>query len=87
MPEFGIEGDQSGFGGWLKVGSETISRNERWPCKRDVKEALAERGVEVVKNMLGNSVEKGPVALAQQTNWVGLLQGMLADLSLNHFPT
>lgn len=81
VPQFEIDGNQSGFWGWLKVGNETISRDERWSTKKDAKEALAERGVEVVKGM--QEREKGPVD-GSPPNWVGLLQGML-EPSLNHF--
>ncbi|MCJ1468621.1 hypothetical protein MMC07_007250 [Pseudocyphellaria aurata] len=71
LPEYEIEGDQFGFGGRLKIGKETISRDERWPSKKEAREALAETGLEVIKGM--QEVEKAPVAGAQ-TNWVGLLQ-------------
>lgn len=74
VPEFKIDGDQFGFGGCLKIGNETVNRDERWPSKRDAKEALAERGVEVVQAMQERGT--GPVA-GTPTNWVGLLQGML----------
>lgn len=78
MPEFKIDGDQFGFGGCLKIGNETVCRDERWPSKRDAKEALAERGVELVHAMQERG--QGPVA-GTPTNWVGLLQGMPEHLS------
>lgn len=73
VPEFEIDGSQSGFGGWLKIGNETISRDERWSTKKDAKEGLAERGVEVVRGM--QEREGAPAAGVQ--NWVGQLQGRL----------
>ncbi|MCJ1266273.1 hypothetical protein MMC22_006156 [Lobaria immixta] len=81
VPEFEIDGDQNdGFGGWLKVGSETISRDERWPKKKDAREGLAERGVEVVKSMQERAQEG---VVGPPISWVGLLQtfhsGSIAD--------
>lgn len=71
VPEFEIDGDRYGFGGWLKIGNETVSRDERWSTKKDAKEGLAERGVEVVKGM--QERENAPLANGQ--SWVGKLQG------------
>lgn len=73
VPKYEIEGDQSDFGGWLQIGNETISRDERWKTKKDAKEGLAEMGVELVKGLREKEMEKEPVA-GPQPNWVGLLQ-------------
>lgn len=74
-PEFDIEGDnEGGFGGWLKVGNETIGQDQRWRSKKDAKEGLSERGVEVVKGM--EVRERGSAGRAAQKNWIGMLQGM-----------
>ena len=74
VPTYEIDGDQlsGGFWGWLKIGNETIGRDEKWPSKKDAKEALAERGVEMVRNMQAKGKE--PVNGAQK-NWIGMLQG------------
>lgn len=74
VPLFEIEAQANGgFGGWLQVGNETIFSSEGWLSKKEAKEALAEKGFELVKGMdtkgkLG-VVEGGP------KNWIGILQG------------
>ena len=81
-PIFDIEGEanKATFKGVLKVGDVTIAPDEQWRSKKEARERLAERGVELVKGMevrkreapgagLGNEAVKEP-------NWVGMLQGM-----------
>ena len=73
--DFEIEGDKHGFGGWLKVGNEMIGRDERWRSKKDAKEGLAERGLEVVKAM----PLRGKVTASSQENWIGMLQSTIVS--------
>ena len=82
VPKFDIEGNQFGFGGRLQIGDEIISRDERWSTKKEAREELAERGVEVVKSMQERAKEP---AVGPGTSWVGLLLGMLTRLSGSSF--
>ncbi len=83
VPEFEIGGDQhGGFGGSVKIGIQTITREEKWPTKKAAKEGLAEKGLEVVKAM--QLKRKGPSSGSGATeNWIGMLQGAFYS---NHPP-
>lgn len=76
VPQFEIDGDEfDGFGGWLKVGNETIGSEERWRTKKSAKEGLAQKGLGIVKDM--DARIKSSAAQASEKNWIGLLQGTL----------
>lgn len=71
VPEYEIEGDsKTGFGGWLRVGQEIVGTDGHWRSKKSAKEALATKGVELVKAM---QTKASPGA--QGKNWIGLLLG------------
>lgn len=79
-PQFDIEGNGvSGFWGWLKVGNETIARDEKWPSKKAAREGLAETGVKVVASMPVKGKEPED---SVQKNWIGILQGTVNPLSI-----
>ncbi len=63
--------EEGGFGGWLRVGNETVVSYEKWFSKKEAKEALAEKGVEILKSM--GDKGKGPASEEDNKNWVGLL--------------
>ena len=76
VPDFQIDGDASkaDFGGFLKIGDVVITRDERWHSKKDAREALAERGLEIVKGMEAEkNVPNTPGV--KDKNWIGLLLG------------
>lgn len=72
--DFQIDGTNSDFGGLLKVGDVTIASNERWHSKKEVKEALAEKGFDTVKGMEAKRKEPG-TAGEKDKNWIGMLHG------------
>lgn len=52
MPEVEIGAQpDGGFGGRLRVGDTTVISYERWSSKKEAEEALAEKGVPLVKAM------------------------------------
>lgn len=74
VPQFEIEAQPNGgFGGWLQVGNETIFSSEGWLNKKEAKEALAEKGLELVKGMGDKKNGKGVAAEGEPKNWIGLL--------------
>ncbi len=75
VPEFEIDGDQSGFGGVLKIGEQSVGSERKWKTKKEAKDRLAEKGVEVVRRTeaKGKSPAGGGGTLE---NWVGRLLGM-----------
>lgn len=74
VPQFEIEVQADGrFGGSLRIGSETVHTDEGFLTKKDAKEALAEKGVKLVKGMVSQG--NGPGADEGSKNWIGLLQG------------
>ena len=76
VPDFEIDGDQDGYGGALRIGEQTIGSEKNWRSKKEAKEWLAERGVEVVKRIEGK--RKVPIGGGGWTseNWIGKLLGM-----------
>lgn len=76
VPIFEIDGDISNadFGGVLKIGEITIASDERWHSKKEVKEALAEKGLNAVKTMDAKRKEPGTPGETGR-NWVGMLHG------------
>ena len=80
MPIFEIDGDISNadFGGVLKIGEITIASDERWHSKKEVKEALAEKGLDAVKTMDAKRKEPGTRGEAGR-NWVGMLLGKASE--------
>lgn len=76
VPQFEIETQAGGrFGGCLRIGTETILSHETFPTKKEAKEALAEKGVELVKDMVDKGKEVGPSSEEKRKNWIGLLLG------------
>ena len=75
VPEFEIDGDQSGFGGVLRIGEQTVTSDQKWRSKKEAKEDLAEKGVEVVRwaEVKGKSPKNGGGGCLE--NWVGKLLG------------
>lgn len=73
FPIFEIEGDVD-FGGILKLRDAAVASDRRWPSKREARESLAEKGLEVVKGMEAKGKEPG-VPQAVGRNWVGMLLG------------
>ena len=75
VPEFEIDGDQSGYGGVLRIGEQTVGSEKNWRSKKEAKEWLAEKGVEIVRRIEGKrkvSTEGGGTS----ENWIGKLLGM-----------
>ena len=78
QPVFEIEGEPSvpDFGGVLRIGETTIASEERWRSKKEAREALAEKGMEAVRNMEVKKKEPGTAKTPGETkNWVGMLLG------------
>lgn len=76
MPEFEIDGDQSGFGGIVRIGEQTVGSEQKWRSKKEAKDGLAEKGVEVVGRMEAKG--KSPTGGGGMSeNWVGKLLGMM----------
>ena len=76
MPIYEIDGDISNadFGGVLKIGEITIASDERWHSKKEVKEALAEKGLDAVKTMDAKRKELATPGEARR-QWVGIMNG------------
>ena len=86
VPEFEIDGNQDGFGGVLRIGEQTVAGKQKWGSKKAAKEALAEKGVEVVKGI--EAKRKSPPARggASPENWIGKLLGNRPTSSLESRP-
>ena len=77
LPVFEIEGTTD-FGGVLKLGGAVVTTDQRWRSKKEAKEGLAEKGLEVVKKI--GARQKSPGEPKEQgKNWVGLLHGAYAS--------
>lgn len=74
--DFQIEGDASNadFGGLLKVGDVTIPGDKRWHSKKEAREALAEKGLEVAQGMEAKKKQLGTPG-EKDKNWIGILAG------------
>ena len=77
------------FGGVLKIGGTTVTSEERWRSKKDAKEGLAEKGLDIVKTMDAKGKQvKTMDAKGKQSetsgeavkNWVGMLLGESINL-------
>lgn len=78
--EFKIDGDPSGFGGWVSVNGEKIETDELWRSKKEAKEGLAGKGMELAQKLAQNP-KSAPVPSAvagPPVNWVGNLLGKKA---------
>ncbi|KAL9007076.1 MAG: hypothetical protein Q9188_000199 [Gyalolechia gomerana] len=75
IAEYEIDGDQvEGFGGMVTIGGQTVASDQRSRNKKEAKEALAELGLPLVREMDAVKREKQGVAGEQdKKNWVGLL--------------
>lgn len=73
LPTYEIEG-VTDFGGVLKLRDVTVTSDQRWSSKKEVREGLAEKGMEVLKGIEASKKEPG---LPQEVgkNWVGMLHG------------
>ena len=71
------------FGGVVKIGGTTVTSGERWRSKKDAKEGLAEKGLDVAKTMdvKGKQYETSGEA---GKNWVGMLLGESTNLGQRH---
>lgn len=80
-PVFDIEGeaDRATFGGVLRIGDATITLADQCGSKKKARERLAEKGVEVIKNMKAGMKEDSPAGVEggteKEVNWIGMLQG------------
>ena len=78
VPQFEIEAQAGGrFGGCLRVGTETVVSHETFLSKKEAKEALAEKGLDLVKGMVAQGKEISSPE-EERKNWVGLLMGVLS---------
>lgn len=79
---FEIEG-VTDFGGVLKLGKTAVKSEERWKSKKDAKEGLAEKGLDIVKaiDAKGKQSERSGEA---GKNWVGMLLGECISLKQPH---
>lgn len=75
--EFKIDGDPSGFGGWVSVNGEKIEADELWRSKKEAKEGLAEKGIELAQKLAQNprSAQVAAATVGHQVNWIGNLLG------------
>ena len=67
------------FGGVLKIDGTTVTSEERWRSKKDAKEGLAEKGLDVVKTMDGKG-KQSQTSGEPGKNWVGKLLGESINL-------
>ncbi len=67
------------FGGVLKIEETTVTSEERWSSKKDAKEGLAEKGMDVVKAMEAKRKQLATPGEAGK-NWVGMLLGESINL-------
>ena len=74
VPSFQIDGENSDFGGLLKIGDVTIASDKRWRSKKETKEALAEMGLDAVKGMAAKKKEPSTPG-EKDKNWIGILNG------------
>ena len=72
-PVFEIDGLVD-FGGVVKIGGTTVTSEERWRSKKDAKEGLAEKSLDVVKTMDAKGKQPETTGEAGK-NWVGMLLG------------
>ena len=77
-PVFEIDGLMD-FGGVVKIGGTTVTSEERWRSKKDAKEGLAEKGLDVVKTMDAKGKQSETLGEAGK-NWVGMLLGESGNL-------
>lgn len=84
VPVFEIEGDASNadFGCVLKLRDVEVTSDQRYPSKKEARERLAEKGLEVVKGIEAKKGESGAAAEPGK-NWVGLLHGESMDPCLS----
>ena len=75
IPEFDLNGGTStDWGGWLRINEHNIGSDQRWPTKKAAREGLAEKAIEIVKDI---QIMGAQVRTSSQINWVGRLLGML----------
>ena len=71
------------FGGVLKIGETTVKSEERWKSKKDAKEGLAEKGLDIVKAIDAKGKQSEKLGEAGK-NWVGMLLGECMSLEQQH---
>lgn len=78
-PVFEIDGqaDIASFnGGVLHIGDVTVARDGYWKSKKEAREGLAEKGLEIVKEMPARVKERSNGSGGgEKENWVGILHG------------
>ena len=75
QPEFEIDGDESGFGGWISINGETIGTDEKWRSKKEAKEGLAQKGIDLASRVAQNARPTPAAAAGPRENWIGKLLG------------
>ena len=75
-PIFEINGTPD-FGGFLRLRDVTVTSDRRWPSKKEAREDLAEKGLEIVKGMEARRKEPGDPQMPA-SNWIGMLLGKSA---------
>ena len=71
------------FGGVLKIGETTVKSEERWKSKKDAKEGLAEKGLDIVKALDAKGKQSQKLGEAGK-NWVGMLLGECISLEQHY---
>lgn len=71
------------FGGVLKIGGTTVKSEERWKSKKDAKEGLAEKGLDIVKAIDAKGKQSEKLGEARK-NWVGMLLGECISLEQHY---
>ena len=67
------------FGGVVKIGGTTVTSEERWRSKKDAREGLAEKGLDVAKTMDVKGKQDETSGEAGK-NWIGVLLGESVNL-------
>ena len=80
-PVFDINGeaDKAIFKGVLRIGDSTIALDEQCRSKKEARERLAEKGVDLIRGMEMRKREASSASVesagGKELNWVGMLQG------------
>ena len=67
------------FGGVLKIGETTVNSEERWKSKKDAKEGVAEKGLDILRALEAKGKQSEKPGEAGK-NWVGMLLGECTSL-------
>ena len=78
-PEFQIDGSNTSFNGRLILGpDQVIEENNYWTTKKEVKQALAKKGIKVVESIDAPSAHSTTDSNPTE-NWIGKLMGKSAQ--------